>query len=234
MFMCGPAFWQQFPDEEEPPVGVFTIYEGYTDAGGEVITGAATIAQTAFLNAVSPTITAEDFESYDLSGGPVTINSDTFTHNGIDCTFGGDIILAINIQVTDVTGNGRFNTTSGGSQWADGILMSQDYPLEFNFSSPIAAFGLFITDLGDFGVGAITQVRLTKSAGSGGGTSLHNVTTSSANANGTLHFWGFTDGTATYDKVELLRDVSSVDDPDVLTDAIGIDDLFFAPASYLL
>ena len=232
MFMCGPAFWQQFDEGGGggPDPG-FYIYEGATDAGGEVILGAAVIAQASFLNAVSPTITAEDFESYADNDD---LNFETFTHNGVDCTFGGDAILAISIKAQSGTTLGRFNTTSGGSQYADGILMSQDYPLEFNFSTPISAFGLYITDLGDFGVGANTQVRLTKSAASGGGTSTYTVTTSSANSNGWLHFWGFTDGTDTYDKVELLRDVSSIDDPDVLTDAIGIDDVFFAPASYLV
>ena len=95
--------------------------------------------------------------------------------------------MAISITAQSGTTLGRFNTTSGGSQYADGIIMSQDYPLEFNFSTQYLLLGCISQT---WEISELEQILKLDSP-----KALHlaeelqpTVTTSSANSNGWLHF----------------------------------------------
>ncbi len=227
MFMCGPAFWQQF-GEDTPPPGGFILYEGYTESPDEIpfpptATGTAETARADLLATVSA-LAIEDFEIYsgfdDLNTVGRTLNGIAFT-----CTSASG-------QIYDFDdGLGRYNTTWGGANYANLVLVASDYEVTFNFSPAISIFGIYITDAGDYPTPVALQVRLTKSDTS---TVTYTINFTTATINGGAIFWGFTDDADTYTAVTFTRPVDSVTEPDVLTDAIGFDDLFFAPASYLL
>lgn len=227
MFMCGPAFWQQF-DEGGGEPGGFILYEGYTEEPAEIpfppsSTEPAQAARAALLATVN-SLSIETFESYtgfdDLYTVGQTLNGIAYT-----CTTGSG-------QVYDFDdGLGRYNTTWGGANYVNLVLVASDYEVTFNFSPAIAVFGIYITDAGDYPTPVPLQIRLTKSDTS---TVTYTVNFTTATINGGAIFWGFTDTADTYTAVTFTRPADSISEPDVLTDAIGFDDMFFAPASYIL
>ena len=100
---------------------------------------------------------------------------------------------------------GRFATS--GEQFLHTTAAS--YTIDF--SSPIAAFGFYGTDVGDF-QGQITLELI------GGGTVNLTVPTTLGAPNGSLIFWGFIDNAATYSSITFGNTGAG-------TDVFGFDDM---------
>lgn len=248
MFMCGPAFWQQF-DEGGTPAG-FVIYQGWTQSAPETeftVVGAAKDARDEFIARLTGTWEAEDFEGFDAFYDLNLFGADVMTRNGIDMTIGvtesGNATLTVTSSIA-AQAIGRFNTSANphidpdtlepDPRHLDGISVASNYPLAFEFDPPIAAFGMFLTDVADFSGASKIQFILTKSVVSGGTTSTHDLDNSTSLTNAALHFWGFVDNTgATYSKVTLTRDLSSEEDTSALNDVIGVDDIIYVPLSFI-
>lgn len=143
MFTCGPAFWQQ-PGGFSNPSLIF--YEAENLSPGEMAVGDPVTEQGVFLARLVGTIEIEDFESY-VDGQSLTATN--FSKNGITMTcssksFSSGAVVATTADL------GRFNTTAGGEGFAQTVGASLASPFVLSFDSPIAAFGAYLTDLGDF------------------------------------------------------------------------------------
>jgi hypothetical protein len=130
--------------------------------------------------------------------------------NGVSCTFDAG-------QIEPATA-GRFNTTSGGSLYVQ--IGGATTMLSLAFDVPIAAFGTYLTDVGDFD-GQVSMV-LHKS---GGGTITHDIDHTISGPSGGLMFVGFVDDTDTYTQVDYIASNTA--------EAIGIDDMRIATAAQL-
>ena len=193
------------------------VYQAENISPGGVATGDPVTARASFMARLSG-VTVEDFEGFaEFDQLPFTSGS---TLNGTTCTY-STTIGSDTIAVT--AGSGRFNTTSGGANYNGNVIVSHDYPYGFSFSTPIAAFGMYFTDLGDFENGKL-KVRVYVT---GGGTVEYTVNHSEATSSGGLMFWGIVNDTNTYDAVELFRDSEEYDD------AFAFDDFVFCTPAYL-
>lgn len=130
----------------------------------------------------------EDFEGFALgSTAPLTIG---FGAAGNATLTGGGAV--------DNQGPGRFSV-GGGSQWYD-ITVGGGNSFVINFTNPIAAFGFYGTDIGDFGgqlslnfmSGDITNVVVPHTVGSGG------------NPSGTGLYFGYIDTANPFTSVEFV------------------------------
>ena len=151
----------------------------------------------------------EDYESFtdgeDLTFGTSTVNGVTVTYNSSATVFGTPVA-------------GRFNTTSGGANWLQ-VGGSLTF-LSLTFDVPIAAWGAYLTDVGDF-TGQVSMVLYK----SGGGTVTHDITHTVAGPSGGLMFVGFVDGIDEYDQIDFVS--TSV------LEVIGIDDMRVATQAHL-
>jgi hypothetical protein len=157
--------------------------EDLTPGGTVPAGGNSETARTNFLAGLVG-VGNEDFESFAAGtlaplalAFPGSSGSITATLNG-----GGSVING--------PGGGRFPTS--GDQWWNNDPGEQ--PFVIGFSAPIAAFGFYATDIGDFG-GNIT-LELTN-----GGTVDLVVPNTVGAPNGALLFYGFIDPTTTYTQI---------------------------------
>jgi hypothetical protein len=157
---------------------------------------------------------ATGVETWESSTLGANIDGAVITINGINGTFS---LPTYGVVENNGTVSGEFNTTSGGSKWLDA-----DPNVVITFASPIAGFGMYGTDFGDFNSQMSWKLYKT-----GGGTVTHTIghTVNSLN-NGALIFTGFVDDTDTYDKVEMLYTD--------LGDAVGLDDITWFSAATLV
>lgn len=206
------------------PVTGYTVYEGEnTGAAGDIsgVVGDPPAARAAFMARLTG-VSVEDFESYNPGSVDRQFQERPVTRNGTTMQINSDYGSAgTYFVVVTWSGSGRFNTTSGGEQLLDNCVASAAYPITITFTTPIAAFGWYLTDLGDFS-GQISM-ELTKS---GGGTVSFDIDHTLGAANGSLYFWGFVDQIDTYTQVKVLCSSSE--------DIFGIDDWVWATASYLI
>ena len=166
-----------------------------------------------------------------LSVSGVETFDGTFFFEGDEYPFEGGLSVAgISVVVNGVTATfdqgdiqanlaGRFNTTSGGSLHLD--IGSALTMLSISFDTPVAAFGSYLTDVGDF-EGQVSMV-LHKS---GGGTITHDIDHTLAGPSGGLMFVGFVDDTDTYTQVDYIASNTA--------EAIGIDDMRIATQAQLV
>lgn len=161
-------------------------------------------------------VQTEDFESITWGSRPGSLNfvgpsgSRSVGINGNYSVVGADA--------------GRFNTSPGASDYlylksANDVTTTNRRLFGLDYSDdPINAFGFYATDMGD--IGGQVSIELTHSDSS---QSTHFIphtkksTIGSPSENsGSLLFWGFTDPTNSYDKVEVyttfVSDISGFDD----------------------
>lgn len=218
-----PAAGHMFVGTVSGAVPAFTVYEAEDTAPGGVVTSGPAAARSAFMArlTVSGVI---DWESY---SDETVLTSLTPACNGVTLTLSdpaefGNVVQADAYQ-------GIFNTTSGGSKFAqitcaydDGNLA--DFDFRIDFSTAIAAFGAYITDPGDYG--GQFQMVLEKS---GGGTTAVDITHTVGGASGNLVFWGFVDDTGQTYTALTIR----VSNGNTTPDAIALDDVVVATAAQL-
>jgi len=160
------------------------IYFGENLTPGQTVTGAPVTARNAFLSGLTG-VGTEDFESFPpFTTPPLNLSfpgssgSITATLSGGGNTYQGD------------SGVGRFPTS--GSIYFD--VNPGGGAFTIDLSTPIAAFGFYGTDIGDFG----GQITLTLS--DGGVVNLTVPNTVGA-PDGALLFYGFIDPVDTYTRI---------------------------------
>jgi hypothetical protein len=192
-----------------------TIFFGEnTTAPGFSIAGAPAAARASFLSNLSGGVGSEGFESFTVgSNAPLNIAFPGSTGNITATITGqGEIRDTINDPV------GRFNTTPGGSKWWD---VSGTFQIDFD--APIAAFGFYGTDIGDFN-GQVTVALL----GSDGVTTTNLVINNSINTiNAAGLFWGFIDTANTYTRITFGNTAAG-------TDFFGFDDFVIGDAQQIV
>lgn len=148
----------------------------------------------------------EDFESYETMPATVTFPLST-----------GDVVADFSTSgatLYSFSGAGRFATS--GTQYLELTAGTQGDPetATITFSSPVAAFGFFATDLGDFG-GSL-KLLLTKTNGDVVEVTVPNTGAVTDAPNGALVFFGFTDQTAEYTQIQFVNESGD--------DVFGFDD----------
>ena len=182
-------------------------YFGENQLPGAAVSGDPVTARASFLAALSG-VGSEGFESFTPNVIPSSVTAIfTGSSGNVTATLSGPSSGVVDASY-DTPDLGRFNTTSGGSQW----WLAEGGGFTLEFDRPIAAFGFYGTDIGDFN-GQLT-VTLTDI--------LSNVSTLTVNhtINGndaSLLFWGFIDDSTTYTRVEFGNTV-----PDL--EGFGFDD----------
>lgn len=178
------------------------IYFGENQTAGLSVSGSPVAARAQFLSNLSG-VSSQGFESFAVG-----------RRAPIDLTFAGSAgSLSATLtgvgQVDNSTAFGRFNTTTGGSKWYD---VSGAFNIAFG--TPIAAFGFYGTDIGDFS-GRIT-LRLTDT-----NDVVTNLTVpNTVNGNdGSLLFYGFIDSTKAYKAIRFGNTAPGGDD------VFGFDDM---------
>lgn len=209
----------------EPPSGVgLTWFEAEDQMPDDAVTAGPAAARAAFMAALSVS-GSEGFEGAPYVPG-WSMDGESIAVNGVGATFSAGVIEGVDPDFWE-EGNpinyaGRFNTTAPGFpdayRWlAFGAALTMT---EITFDVPIAAFGFYATDMGDFS-GQVSMV-LHKS---GGGTVTKNLSHTVNGDSGSLMFVGFVDDTDTYTKVDIKATTTA--------EFIGIDDIVIATAAQL-
>jgi hypothetical protein len=177
--------------------------------------GNAANARASFLGALSGGVGTETFESFN-DGTNVPINL-TFpgSTGSITATLNGNPSDGIISVAAGQNSAGRFNTTPGGTKL---LQTGGGNNFDISFSSPIAAFGFYGTDIGDFAGNLVLTL-------SNGPTETFTLNTGgSQDAN--LLFWGFVDDTNTYTNITFQNTSGS--------DFFGFDDMTIGDAGQVL
>ena len=174
------------------------VYYGENLTPGGTVSGAPAAARSAFIGLLSGVVN-EDFEGFavgDLAPLPLSFAGSTLSGSG---------------AVENVTTNGLFNTTSGGSQW-----WAAASAFNIAFSTPIGAFGFYGTDIGDFGGKLILTL-----------TDISDVVTTltvphliDIGQDGALLFFGFIDSSNAYKSIAFGNTGNNLD-------FFGFDDMVF-------
>lgn len=179
----------------------FDTFLGIDSSPGATVPvgGNAATARTNFLASLSASVGTEDFEG--IASGAVVPLALSFpgTSGSITATLTGG-----GGNVRSSGGAGRFATS--GSQFLE-TDSGGDFNIEF--SDPVAAFGFFGTDIGDFGGNLILTLT-------NGTTEMVTIDTDTE-PNGSLLFWGFRDDTNTYTNIAFTNTGSG--------DVFGFDDM---------
>ena len=199
----------------------FSTFQGIDSSPGGIVplAGNATTARASFLASLSSGIGTEDFEGFAI--GPVDPLSLTFpaATGTVTATLTGG-----GATIDGSAGSGRFATS--GSQFLE-TTNGGDFNIAF--SQPIAAFGFYATDLGDFA----GDLQLTLSNGT---TKTVTVPTSGL-PNGNLVFWGFRDDADSYTNIAFLNtgpdDVFGFDDMTVGDPTVVLPPTIPEPSAFL-
>lgn len=200
------------------PVGLIW-YEAEDQAPSDSVTTVPAAKRAEFMARLSVS-GSEGFEHSPYTPG-WSMDGESITVNGVAATFSLGVIEGVNPRFWEegdpINVAGRFNTTSPGFptsyRWLSfGSALTMT---EITFDVPIAAFGFYATDLGDFS-GQVSLV-LHKS---GGGTVSHDIAHTVNGASGSLMFVGFVDDTDTYTQVDIKATTTA--------EYIGIDDIVIA------
>lgn len=181
--------------------------ENLNPGGG--VSGAPVTARNAFLAGLSGGVGTEDFEGLATGGAAGTVLNFPGSTGGIQATLSGSGAG----QIANSPGAGRYATS--GSQF----LQSVRSGFTITFSSEIAAFGFYGTDIGDFG----GQLILTLT---NGGTDTITVNNSTNAPNGSLLFFGFIDTANTYSSITFANTSG--------TDQFGFDDMTIGDAQQVI
>ncbi|WP_162911027.1 PEP-CTERM sorting domain-containing protein [Azohydromonas sediminis] len=116
---------------------------------------------------------------------------------------------------------GRFNTTEGGGQWWE-----TSTPFSITFTSPVSAFGFYLTDLGDFD--GTLWLLLYASANDDTPSAQLAIDAPQDAANGSLTFFGFIDDKGQYARIgfDIAQPTCNLGNA-CPEDFIGFDDLTF-------
>lgn len=204
-----------YPFDDEGPVIGYLVYEGENTTPGATAVGDPVTARTAFMQRLNPGVDVEDFEGWSVGTQFLNVAR---ALNGLNLTitrpgYGA----ATNFYVNNGSTSGRFNTTPSGSHFLEACGADPLSPAVLSFSSPIAFFGCYFTDLGDFS-GQLT-IELTKVDAS---TVTIDINHTLGAPDGSLYFWGFVDDLDTYTQIRIITDSDE--------DFFGIDDLCYGPA----
>ena len=164
----------------------------------------ATAARTSFLSSLYG-VGTEDFESF--SAG-TTNPSLSFPGAGNATLNGGGAVASVTPGSTN--GYGRY-ATSGSNYWETNTGFSID------FTAPIAAFGFFGIDIGDFG-GQVTVTQI------GGISTTYNVGNTINGSGGGVLFWGLIDSVNLFTSIQFGSTSSGAD-------VFGFDDMTIGSVS---
>lgn len=227
------AFWsgeledmaQESDAEFTAAAGVgLTWFEAEDQFPDDAVTAGPAAERAAFM-AMLTVSGSEGFEGAPYEPG-WSMDGESFTVNGVTATVSTGVIEGISPdfwEEGDPTNYaGRFNTTSppfpDSYRWLGfGAALTMT---SITFSTPIAAFGFYATDMGDFS--GQVSVTLHKS---GGGTVNHDIAHTVNGDNGSLMFFGFVDDTDTYTQIDIKATTTA--------EFIGIDDVVIATAAQL-
>lgn len=183
--------------------GEYRFFFAETAQPGGAMTGPAAARRVEFMSALD-TFGMEGFEGFATDTvPPLTL-------------FGGMAELteantALGCWVSSSLGSGRFNTTPGGSRWWQ---TSQSFSV--NFIDPVKAFGVSITDMGDF-EGSLTA----RVYGPEGLVRSIPLSQTETTEDGGLMFFGFTDTTGQlYTRIDF-----EIAQADGREDFVGFDDI---------
>jgi len=181
------------------------FYFGENQSAASTVSGAPTTARASFLSNLSG-VSNQNFEGPDFIPGDLAPLPLTFTGSS------GNILANLSGfgQIASNTAGGRFNTSSGGSQWWG---PSGTFVIEF-ITEAVAAFGFYGTDIGDFD----GQIQVTLRDTGNVSTSYTIANTVNGATSGALLFWGFIDSTKTYNRITFGNSAAGVD-------AFGFDDM---------
>jgi hypothetical protein len=185
----------------------FTTYFGIDQGNGIPPTtpNLSLAARASFVSALS-TVGLENFESYAVGTPPGSLS---FTGSGVTAT----ATYASGEAINNAQDNGAFATS--GTHYLDSQGVRDDH---LTFSTPVAGFGFYVTDLSDGGTAPDQISILATLVGGGTQTFTTSVTTSNSNAN--VLFFGVvsTAPSALFSQVEILNtfttegDVHGIDD----------------------
>lgn len=150
----------------------------------------------------------EDFEGFVVgTGTPLNINFPG-SSGAITATISGTGVVENDAGDAGSGGNGfgRFNTSPGGDQYWEA---AQSFSIAF--SDPIAAFGFYATDIGDF------NGQVTLQASNGVATDL-TIPNTINGPDGSLLFYGFIDDVNTYTSISFGNTAAG-------SDFFGFDDM---------
>lgn len=204
----------------------FVFYRAY--GGAALGTVPATIAaKRAEFLAMITSPASYGFENKSAGDTPAVIGTMVFGSGAtlVNVTMTGSSGTPTPILVRDINTAGRFNTTAGGTNYLQVRALNGDY-MQLAFSTPVAAFGFYGTDIGDFG-GKLSCV-MTRS---GGGTDTFVIRddTSTPSPDQDIIFWGVVDPSATWTTAQLVMTAGSS-----TTDYFGFDDFVVARPSQII
>ena len=196
-----------------PPIGGFTLFTGHTSFPAGVVSGDAETARNDFV-ALITSIVPDPYED------PPWLPFDP--GNSYATTSNGNTAIITSVTTLPyINGNnaGRFNTTPAGAQFMEVTAFQS---AKFTFGAPMAGFGCFVTDAGDFD--AIWIARVVDQFA----VSTDYQINVQGTVNGTLDFWGFLDNSGLlYQSVEIIQSTATVD-------AIGIDDVIIVDLAQIV
>lgn len=190
--------------------------------------GSPIAARNAFAGQLA-NVGTENFEGFalgDPGNGGIDQNGDAIPLNvnfaGRTPAMGGSNTIDVNnsnstlgVQVTSLdpnTGLGRFNTSASGQKFLE---WQGTFTLEFG--DAVSAFGIYATDINDYG-GSINMCVFAEGSSTAAGCNVMDP-----GSDGNLAFWGFMDSDGgKYSKVVFTQSLSTSGAPD----AIGFDDAF--------
>ncbi len=188
------------------------VYVGENDGAAGTVTGVPVTARTAFLAALGNAAKLEGFESF----SPGATAPQSLNFQGSSGSLGAT--LTGPGQINGSPANGRFNTTAGGKNYWE-VDSSGNLTVDFG-SNLISAFGFYGTDIGDFVTGALS-IGLTDENDVLTVFSVKNFVNAS---DGSLLFWGFTDSSKKYKKID-FRNIAGANDVFGLDDMIVVGDI---------
>lgn len=186
-----------------------TVYFGENTSPGGYVNGAPLTARTSFLASLSG-VGTEDFSPFSSGATQPLSLSFAGSSGSITATLSG----SGEVLGPDPVGVGRFNTSGATAAAVGGNWWDVSGAFALDFSAPIAAFGFYGTDIGDF-TGQVT-VALRDAVTSAVTSYTINNTVDGPNAS--LLFWGFIDSSATYDRITFGNTAGG-------TDFFGFDDM---------
>lgn len=203
-----------------PPAG-FTIYTAFNGfpAPPKTVVAPPLTKRMEYLQNYSIVDAPETFEG--KANGSL-LDSQVITANGNNATL--STVEGATAIVTNSVAAGRFNTTPAGAKYArfapDQV---SGFTLTMFMGTPIRAFGLYFTDLGDFGAQYTVKIYPTI-----GVPRAYNVPYTILEASGNLIFWGFVDRSALYNQIDIYSNGGGG------TDIGGFDDVTMAVAAQLV
>ena len=187
-----------------------TIYFGENLSPAQIVSGAPLTARNSFVSALTG-VGTETFESLTTgTGEPQTLTFTGSTGNISAQLAGSGVVFETPSSA------GRFNTTGATAAPVSGkwwLVDDNTDPFTITFGTPIAAFGFYGTDIGDFN----GRITLGLRDSSGGLTSL-TVDNTVIAPDGSLLFWGFIDTSTTYTSITFGNTSAG-------TDQFGFDDM---------